>query len=214
MTIITKSILVSGTNIRTVNGLSLLGAGNVGWSHYNYQTGRFYSNVLNSPAVGAFATVNNTIRAIPFVVGRAITIDELGFICSTLIASSNIVAGIYNTNNNGLPGTPVVSTGVQSCATTGFKTTGTLGSPVTLQPGLYWAVFHSQLNPTVQAVNQNSTPPVLGVDVSGTTLVTYGALSKTVTYTGTLPTDPFVEADRVASTSNAPALLYKVSALP
>lgn len=52
------------------------------------------------------------------------------------------------------------------------------------------------------------------VVVSGTTLVTYGALSKTVTYTGTLPTDPFVEADRVASTSNAPALLYKVSALP
>jgi hypothetical protein len=191
-----------------------MGSGNVGWSIYNYVVGRTYTSNLNAPATGTFAMVANTLRAVPFVIGRAITIDELSFVCSTLITSSNTIAGIYNTNASGLPGTPVVTTDVQSTATTGIKTTGTLGSPVTLQPGLYWAVFHSSANPTLQAGNSNSLVGALGVTASGTTVTVNGALSKAVTYTGTLPTDPFVEGDRVTATSNAPFLLYRISALP
>lgn len=123
-----------------------------------------------SPSTGAALTTGagtvNVLRAIPFVVSKATTIDQMAINVTTAGAggAGKARVGIYNDNGNNYPGSLVVDAGEAVTTSTGVKTF-TTGMPVTLDPGLYWLTYvHgcSSTAPTMRAFTLAGLNPVLG----------------------------------------------------
>ena len=75
----------------------------------------------------------NEVRVLQFVLLFRITIGQLSFQVTTLDAGNFVGTGIYSADRNTL----LLESGGVSTTTTGVKVTA-LGSPVTLEPGIYW----------------------------------------------------------------------------
>lgn len=149
-----QATLVSGTNIKTVNGTTLLGSGNLTISggaspRQAYMVagtsritgGRWY--MANEVTNNSWATVSPSgsfTHYVPFLCGRNMTIESLGVSVSTAEAGSAVRCGIYTTVSSGdlYPNALVSSVDTGSIATTssGFKFAS--GLSIALTPGLYW----------------------------------------------------------------------------
>lgn len=203
--------------ISTATQTALDGKSTTDGAYFRYAVGRWYgTNPIASQNSNAIVTAN-TLVAVPFVVSRSITIDELQFEVPTAVASSNVIAGIYSSDSSLLPATKLVDTGSISSATTGMKTSGTLGSPVTLTAGLYYAVFNYSHAVGIRSWNIYTTQPSLGLaSTFGTGNTAYSSLSISRTYDGTLPASCGYSypADAVLALTQVPMLAYKISALP
>jgi len=126
------------------------------------RNGTWISPATTATAAGVILTVTNTLKAVPLIVGKNASVDQIQFRVTTLVATSNCTAGIYTDDGNGYPSTLVINGSKQSCTLTGLKN-DTLSSRYTLQPNiLYWAVLGCGLAPTVQGVPIASISPVLG----------------------------------------------------
>ena len=75
----------------------------------------------------------NEVRATQFVLLFRITIGQLSFHVTTLDVGKFVGTGIYSADRNTL----LLESGGVSTTTTGVKVTA-LGTPVTLEPGIYW----------------------------------------------------------------------------
>lgn len=125
---------------------------------------RWYMSTSGGTALTTGSPTINTLRAIPLVVSKLVTIDQLAINVTTLGTGSNARVGIYTDNGNLYPGALVADCGSISTATTGVKTYAT-NLPVTLLPGLYWLVIVGDgTAPTIRALNVNSMSPILGLD--------------------------------------------------
>lgn len=88
----------------------------------------------------SYAFASGYICAYPTVVGAACTIDRIGVVVTTAVASATMWVGMYNADGTaGAPGTLVTGavSGSLDCSTTGIKET-TIS--VSLTPGVYWMV--------------------------------------------------------------------------
>lgn len=109
-----QNTLTSGGNIKTLNGSTLLGSGNIDLSRKPRRSGMFYTH--NADAITSGATVLNRLYANRFDVGpETQNFDRIGVV-SIGVASSFMRLGIY-TDLNGVPDALISDFGQVSCAT-------------------------------------------------------------------------------------------------
>lgn len=124
---------------------------------------QWYTSPNTGTAMGTGAPSANILRAIPFLVEKTTTIDQMA-INVTTAAAGNARVGIYNDNGNNYPSALVV----EATATTQINTgsTGvkiaTDNLPVTLQPGLYWLAIVGNAAPTIRVFSVGTLIPILG----------------------------------------------------
>lgn len=127
---------------------------------------QWYSSPNSGTALTTGAGTVNVLRAIPFVVSKTMTIDQMAINVTTVGAGGAGTArvGIYADDGNSYPGALVVDAGTAVTTATGVKTF-TTGLPVTIDPGLYWLAYvhgNSTTAPTMRAFAVASLTPVLG----------------------------------------------------
>lgn len=113
-------------------------------------------NRIVSPANRNLATTTLALTALrcyylPFLLRVAAPVNSLQFNVSTAGAAGTVArAGIYAANELGYMGALLATTPDQDVSTTGLKP-GTLGTPLLLPPGWYFAALVSSGTPTVTA---------------------------------------------------------------
>lgn len=142
-----QDTLVSATNIKTINGSSVLGSGDLvvggggGGIHalVKPRTGRrVVQSIVAGATTGANFTVNRLVL-IPFIPANTFTISEILMNGNTATAGSLCRLLIYS-DNNGTPNSKLYESADLNLSTTGFKiatTTFTFNSGTT-----YWLAFH------------------------------------------------------------------------
>lgn len=143
-----QATLVSGTNIKTVNGSTLLGSGDLSVSggsslaiNPGYRTNYYYS-AFPCIAPSTLSLANNRIHYIPFQATESVTWTRIGINVTTLQAASVIRLGIYN-SSGGKPSTLLVDAGTVAGTSTGEKEI-TISQALT--PGWYWLACLSDSN--------------------------------------------------------------------
>lgn len=115
----------------------------------------------NEPLVTSGSGSADTIYAAPFIVPRRITITQLGFAVVTGSATNGQVA-IYP-DASGVPGaTATVATGNLSMASN-VAVLETLGSALTIDPGIYWACINRSGTATFAALGVNKVTPLSSI---------------------------------------------------
>ena len=163
-----QATLVSGTNIKTVNGNSLLGSGNLtitggsGLQGYHNVMGFFPSGFgtsahITSTTPSNLLTSTNLIYLNPLIVQNSITYTSIRFNVITAVAGSNARIVVYS-NSSSLPNAKIYESADVSCATTGLKTiiatgTFTVGT-------IYWIGIHMSGAPTLGAISVGSCLPI------------------------------------------------------
>ncbi len=121
---------------------------------------QWYTSPNAGTALATGTLTANKAYALPLVVSKISTIDQMSVNITTL-AGTNGRLGLYNDNGNNYPGTLVVDCGTVADSSVGVKTCST-GLPVTLDTGLYWMVFDADGAVTVRSFATASLIPVLG----------------------------------------------------
>ena len=154
---------------------------------------QWFTSPVTGTALTTGAPAANTLYAIPFIVSKVMTIDQMAINVTTLGSGSTPRVGIYADNGNSYPGALVVDAGTQSGGATGVKTY-TTGLPVTLDPGLYWLAYVTNATaPTIRTFAVASLNPVLGYssalgtapNLGWSVAFTFAALPSTFTAGGT-----------------------------
>jgi hypothetical protein len=125
--------LVSGTNIKTINGSSVLGSGDLTISgggasgiHSIFLPGSSWnvetSNNLTGGAVGAYTTQSGQMTYVPYVPNNNITSTTLAFNCSNAIATSKAKLCIYSHNGVNQPNAKLYESAEIDLSTSGLKT--------------------------------------------------------------------------------------------
>jgi hypothetical protein len=199
-----QELLVSGTNIKTINGSSVLGSGNLtisgGLQGLNNVNGYFPSTALGVDAsisaanVTTQATTANTLYLYPFIPNKTITSVSLKIQVTILGAGVNCRILIYS-DLNGFPNTKLYESANLDCSTIGVKTATTAQ---TFNAGTtYWLALHSSGVTTLSHINSSAATPLYLTNVGSnsitqyTSTITFGSAPTTYTYssqaTGAIP---------------------------
>lgn len=169
----------------------------------NWASGRYYfcpnTNSLSTSA----ALGNGTLRAVPFYVPNPVSITKVGSEITVVgEAGSKLRLGIYTDDGTGRPGTLVVDAG-QIAGDSATVQEITLGTPVALGPGWYWAAAAVQsaptTQPTVRIASIMTAPTDVGTAIPTAGLGTYGWGSTGITgaFPATLTVTPVSTAARI-----------------
>jgi hypothetical protein len=120
--------LVSGTNIKTINGSSVLGSGDLvvsgggGGFHIPIKprSGAGYSNNIISGS-GTFGNSGSVLYLTPLIPANSLTISSASIQVTTAGAGTNMKIVVYS-DVNGLPTTKLLESSLLDISTTGFKT--------------------------------------------------------------------------------------------
>lgn len=200
-----QDLLVSGTNIKTINGSSVLGSGNLTISGGGLQgihnvNGYFPTTALGVDAsisaanVTTQATTANTLYLYPFIPNKTITSVSLKIQVTILGAGVNCRILIYS-DLNGFPNTKLYESANLDCSTIGVKTAIT---SFTFNAGTtYWLALHSSGVTTLSHINSSAATPLYLTNVGSnsitqyTSTITFGSAPTTYTYssqnTGAIP---------------------------
>jgi hypothetical protein len=169
-----------------------------------YKSGAYYFTASPGNASTTASHNNGTFRALPWVVTKTLTITRIGMeFTAAGDANSVFRLGIYGDDGSGYPtGAPVLDAGTISTGTgnAGTVATGgtpggyeiTLGSPLTLAPGLYWIGGVIQgvttTQPTIRIANGSSlvNPMPMASIPSSANMTMFG--NQMTGATGALPT--------------------------
>lgn len=162
-----QATLVSATNIKTINGSTILGSGDlvVSGSGANYDgytqmvpaATLFVANSANATALGTQAQVANRNVIAPFVPAYNMTIDQLGVSVSTLLAGANAKCVIYSSDSNGRPTTILRETGNITAAAA--ATVMVSITPLVLSAGAtYWIGVRASGTFTLRTLAAGSLP--------------------------------------------------------
>lgn len=178
-----QDALVSGTNIKSVNGISLLGSGDLSVKGVHAlvkpSVGSSIAVNVNSGTLSSQAQTANRLIVSPFIPAQTITCSALYINVVTLVAGSNAQILIYS-NLNGKPDTKLYQSANLDCSTTGIKTATTTQ---TFEAGTtYWIGVHTSGIQSISVIAQAS---LLTIFNSGLTQIT--GLFITPTY-GSAPT--------------------------
>lgn len=177
-----QDTLVSATNIKTINGSSVLGSGDlvVGGSGlkgvYNIIQGQS-GNVLNNRFFGtstSFNTyTNNIIKLHPYISNHTFTISSIGIQVLTGQAGANTRILIYS-NSASKPNTRLYQSATIDCSTGGIKTAIT---SFTFTAGeVYWIGFQNSFSLTsasISSVTSANLPPFIGDSASNAAYIGY-----------------------------------------
>jgi hypothetical protein len=164
-----QDALVSGSSIKTINGNSVLGSGDLvisggsgGLQGIHYLTKGITGASTNS-SIYSFALSNsitsvaNRLVLYPFIPNNSLTSASLYISVSTLVASSNARILIYS-NLNGVPDTKLYESTNLDCSTTGIKrvtTTQTFNAGTT-----YWIGVHTSSTQGLNAISSSNMIPI------------------------------------------------------
>lgn len=139
--------------------------------HPGYIAGKWYYPPLAGQAGNGSALVNGSVRLVPFVLSKPITISDLGCRVTTLAAGGNVRLAIYiGDPATGKPvGAPVVETGNISTAATGPLSAAV--TPAALTPGLHFMAVNAD-NATAALQNIGTSPTSIGMILGSATLAT------------------------------------------
>jgi hypothetical protein len=172
-----------------------------GWA-----SGRYYFCPNTNSLSTSGSLGNNVLRAVPFYVPNAVAITKIGAEVTVIgEVGSKVRLGVYTDDGLGRPGT-LVFDGGQINGDSATVQEVTLGTPVPLGPGWYWAAGVVQSAPT--------TVPTLRVPSAMTAMTDAGAVIPTAglaingwgatSITGALPATLTVTA-----ISSAPRIFVK-----
>lgn len=125
-----QDTLVSATNIKTINGSSVLGSGDLvvsGSSSLGIHalmppfSGKSYMAMITYGALTGVVSSANFVRLYPFIPARNITISSTSINVTSLVAGINTRILIYD-DSNGLPNSKLIESTDLSCSTSGVKT--------------------------------------------------------------------------------------------
>jgi len=166
-----QASLVSGTNIKTINGTSILGSGDLvvggggggGGAHAfiipssaNWSNPMVNSFISNENFI-TLITNANRITAYPFIPFNTITSTALVIACVSGVASALGRVAIYS-NLNGNPNTRLYQSADLDLSTSGDKTVTTA---FTFTAGTtYWLAFHVSTAVTMRAIPSTAMIPV------------------------------------------------------
>ena len=193
-----QSTLVSGTNIKSVNGSSILGSGDLPVKGIHVLTtpysGATYSASLTSTGVtGSFVGIVSRLTVYPFIPSQTITCSSMYINVTVAIASSNAQILIYS-DTNGKPDVKLYQSTDLDCSTIGKKTVTTTQ---TFTAGVvYWIGIMTSNIQTFTGISQAGLiPAYFGGPVSvGTSYI----------FTGTYNSPPNPFGTGGASTGNVP----------
>jgi len=170
--------LVSGTNIKTINGSSVLGSGDLtisgdggGGVHFNTKpiSGYYFSGQLvNSGGGAGQATTSNRMTFIPII--PKTTFRASNFAINVVTASAGSLAKILIYSDlNGYPSSKLYESTNLDCSTTGLKTV-TASSFAFNANTIYWVgTIHNQAGAQFTGFASGSCLP-LGVGSPGSTM--------------------------------------------
>jgi hypothetical protein len=149
-----QPLLVSGTNIKTINGNSVLGSGNItisggGGIHVPTKpiTGMLLTLATNTHSgIGGTSYGANNLNLFPFIPLNGFTCDQISINVNTLAAGGIGRVSIYS-DLNGRPNTLIYTSANIDCSTTGIKTLTV--SQTFLAGTTYWFAWN-QNNATIQ----------------------------------------------------------------
>jgi len=197
-----QATLVSGTNIKTINGNSLLGSGNlsisgasglIGVHNINGfvpSAGNFGidANMTGASPAGSHLSVANQLLLYPFIPNKALTIGSIA------VYVGNSTAGVLSriliySDSGGLPNSKLYESVDIDCSINGFKTVNTT---FTFNAGTtYWLAYHTNGGGSLTTgISQNSLLPLYmigftqGAFTMLTASITFGSAPSTFSYTG------------------------------
>lgn len=198
--------LVSGTNIKTINGSSVLGSGNltVGGGGIHIQTkprtGFAYSNLLISGST-TFGNSANIMYLTPFIPANTLTITSAAIQVTTSGAATNMKILVYS-DVNGLPTTLLLESSLLDISTLGFKTFTT---SFTFNAGTtYW--IGTVASGGVGAVN--STSQTLQIAIAPNSNTTYNAFSLGGVNLAAIPTTLSLTSANLSAISSQPRVTF------
>jgi hypothetical protein len=190
-----QATLVSGTNIKTINGSSVLGSGDLvvsggggGGIHAQLNSGSGFvvSNNLTGAGFGSAVQVVNRMILSPFIPAKSFTSSNFLIRVFASVALSSAKILIYS-DLNGKPDSLLYQSTDVDCSTTGTKTVTTSFSFTAGE--IYWLAFWGNSTPQVFVIatgnmmvirNQGAIP-----NPSNAMLVTLAYGSTPTTLTGT-----------------------------
>jgi len=186
--------LVSGTNIKTINGSSVLGTGNLvvsgggggGGTHTPFKFNSYLSNLATSGAVngisiGNFSMSANQCIAYPYIPKFSFTANAF-YLNVPVGVVGNLGRILVYQDTNGLPTTKLFESANLDLGTSGVKTASTT---FTFTAGtIYWLAFHCNAVPSGS---------ISGISVANAisfaflTITPITALSRNVTFGSSSP---------------------------
>jgi len=170
--------LISGTNIKTINGTTVLGSGDLSvkglHAYIKPSVGNSITQGITAGGTLATAATANRLIVAPFIPVQTITSASLYINVSVLLVGSNAQILIYS-DLNGKPDTRLYQSADLSCATIGVKTATTVQ---TFTAGTtYWIGVHTSSTQTLSALASSSL-----IAISWSASSVYSAYYITATY--------------------------------
>lgn len=195
-----QETLVSTDNIKTINGNSVLGSGNLVVSSSSgihalvNASGSVNSAQITTTNLSSGSQVANRMVLYPFIPSVTFVSSNLFINVFSGVALANAKILIYS-NVNGNPNALLYESADLNCTTSGQKTATT---SFTFTAGVtYWLAFWSNLNPNIYTISSANTlcfkTVVTSPNNSITGIVTYGSAPNPNTLTSLgLNTLPFI----------------------
>jgi hypothetical protein len=157
-----QAALVSGTNIKTVNGNSILGSGNLSTRgvHTLIVPPAGFETSFGTTAAGLSATAGlaNRISIMPYIPANTFTCSSLYISVNTGAAGAFSRILIYS-DNNGTPGTKTYESVNLNCSTSGIKSVVTAQTFVA--GTIYWIGVYNSITITYSAFASTSLIPIM-----------------------------------------------------
>jgi hypothetical protein len=195
-----QATLVSGTNIKTIDELSVLGSGNVVTKfgvHFPFiQSGVWFDSALNAIAKVSFTLVANTVYLNLVIPIQEFTTDKLGMVVLTAVAGSSVRILVADENGDFIYESPSMSS-----ATTGLKE---VSVAITFEKGKRYRI----------GMYSSHAVSVRAVPVSGLMIIAYDSsiiastMERGTATFGSLPTNMSGLGSFALSNQTAPVILF------
>ena len=153
----------------------------------------YITNQLGNAALGTLVMTANTLYAMPFVVSKPCSINDMGINITAGVTSAQVRVGIY-TDLNGYPDTRLKDGGALTASAAAFDS-NVVTPALALDPGIYWVAVVSGHAPTVKAVPTGDSYPILGTDNVAASQIS--AVGWTVAFTMAVPPSTFTAGGAV-----------------
>ncbi len=167
---------------------------------------QYYTSPTAGTALTTGALTANRMYAIPLIITKGTTIDQMAVNFTAGSTTGTAEIGIYNDDGNGYPGSLFVDCGSVNTSTGTVTCASNL--PVSMDTGLYWMVLDGSNGVTVRSFAVGSLIPILG---TSSTLPATGSFGWSVVFTKGALTSTFPSGAGVITAVPIPAVFVRFS---
>lgn len=207
-----QDTLVSGTNIKTINGNSVLGSGDLTISGGSGTSGAHtltkplsginYTNLFASGS-SSFANSANVLYLFPYIPANTYTTNQLTINVSVLGLAGTTLKVLVFSDNNGLPNTKLIESSNFDITTIGVKTY--VVSQTFIAGTTYWLGI--VCNASSGSLTSNSS--FINIATS-TSTISYNGFSLNVTY-ASIPSTLTITSSNLATISTIPKINFRAA---